>query len=834
MADDELPSIPGYIIEKKLGQGGMASVYLASQEKSGQQVALKIMSDTLGEDDVWIRRFIKEAQIIAQLSHPNIIPVFDVGTHESHFFISMETMDGGDLESKMAQGISIPEVLKVIVGVAAGLDFAGEKGFVHRDIKPDNVMFRDDGSPVILDFGIVKQKNATDDKMTKTGTVIGTSDYMSPEQIQGQELDERSDIYSLGCMMFELLAGRTPYQGESAMAVLLQHVNEPPPELPQSLQVFQPIISKAMAKKVNQRYARAQEMIEHLQDLTPDIKKLIAKQQSNANTADNSITKANTAISEEVATVVRKQAGAVHKKVSSTAITSDIEISDVLKDARATIHHFSAATLSKKVKRTRAFIILASVVAISALSYVAYQQLHVAPLEMARAEQAMADKSRKKIAALLTEASIIHKALNYSELVSTDKLVTAYREILRIDPDNSQAQSALNKLGASYIELAEKNLKAGNMDLAVTYRDYAERLSPGDQNLLALQNSIAAMRASSTQQQMESQFQQQQIERLLTSAAQEASASQGFSERAYNNLQQVLQMDEENSQAKTQIQSLLSSLHQAAKLDISKNRISAARTKTQQLDRYGHRKDQVSDLLRELKVAQDKISLQKKNAQLAINKNTLLSKAKRLQREARTIGVNEDLRDIFMTILSTDTKNTQALKGMNNVSSYDEGLARAAINERNYDSAQQRIIIIEQHTPHYSGLATLQSDFQLAKKMSVQADGIISEARRLLSSSSEGDTRRQELRQTYEKLEQAAKADEKNPQLAPLLAKLESTYATTIQQLITTEQKNLVTAYFDDVTGLNWPSDRLFQLKMANQNTAPAKKKSKRVLTGGF
>src|SRR5690606_5998976 len=124
----------------------------------------------------------------------------------------------------------IAEVVKIIVGVAAGLDFAGEKGFVHRDIKPDNVMFREDGSPVILDFGIVKQMGAggSGDKMTQTGTIVGTTAYMSPEQAMGKELDQRSDIYSLGIMMYELLAGRTPFQGDSAVEVLMKHVTEPP------------------------------------------------------------------------------------------------------------------------------------------------------------------------------------------------------------------------------------------------------------------------------------------------------------------------------------------------------------------------------------------------------------------------------------------------------------------------------------------------------------------------------------------------------------------------------------------------------------------------------
>lgn len=249
----------------------MASVYLALQESFGRPVALKIMSDQLGQDDVWAQRFMHEARIVAQLSHSNIVPVFDVGSHGGRFYISMELLKGGKLDEKMQRGLPAAEAIRIACGVAAGLDYAGSKGFVHRDIKPDNIMFRDDGTPVILDFGIAKQKDG-DSKMTKTGTIVGTTGYMSPEQAMGQELDERSDIYSLGIMLYELLTGTVPFRGDSAVAVLLKHVQETPPPLPASLSVFQPALDKALAKKPEDRYKRASEMVEHLQALLAQYK----------------------------------------------------------------------------------------------------------------------------------------------------------------------------------------------------------------------------------------------------------------------------------------------------------------------------------------------------------------------------------------------------------------------------------------------------------------------------------------------------------------------------------------------------------------------------------
>lgn len=242
----------------------MATVYLAVQESFGRQVALKIMSDQLGQDDVWAQRFMHEARIVAQLSHSNIVPVFDVGNQDGRFYISMELLKGGKLDEKMANGLSVAGAVRISCGVAAGLDYAGAKGFVHRDIKPDNIMFRDDGTPVILDFGIAKQKDG-DSKMTKTGTIVGTTGYMSPEQAMGLELDERSDLYSLGIMFYELLTGQVPFRGDSAVAVLLKHVQETPPALPANLAAFQPVLDRALAKKPEDRYKRGSDMLEHIQ-----------------------------------------------------------------------------------------------------------------------------------------------------------------------------------------------------------------------------------------------------------------------------------------------------------------------------------------------------------------------------------------------------------------------------------------------------------------------------------------------------------------------------------------------------------------------------------------
>jgi len=434
---------PGYKVIKKMGQGGMAAVYLAVQESFGRHVALKIMSDQLGQDPVWAKRFIYEAQTVAQLSHPNIVPVFDVGTFNGRFYISMELLKGGNLDDKIAKGISIPEIVRVIVGVAAGLDFAGEKGFVHRDIKPDNVMFREDGSPVILDFGIVKQKGGSGaDKMTQTGTIVGTTAYMSPEQAMGKELDEGSDIYSLGIMFYELLAGRVPFQGDSAVAVLMKHVNEPPPPLPDFVSVFQPVIDKALAKNRADRYPRARAMIEHIQELEPQIRQLIAQQQAAFTpSGSDDATGVQSAVGGNAATQVISKATTKATK-ANTAInkqTAETELTDVLSSAKATISNFSEESRNRRARNTKRGIIAAIVIVISALGYVAYQQFYVVP----HASELAAQQRKEKIAALLSSADDAKSKLTLTDTKAADALITQYREILVLDSENADVHDAM-------------------------------------------------------------------------------------------------------------------------------------------------------------------------------------------------------------------------------------------------------------------------------------------------------------------------------------------------------------------------------------------------------
>lgn len=247
----------------------MATVYLAIQESFEREVALKVMSPALSADPAFGERFIREARIVSRLVHPNIVTVYDVGVHEGHHFLSMEYIPGQDLKHKRLE-LTRMECLQVIKDIAKALDFAGKKGYVHRDVKPENIMLHEeDGRSVLMDFGIARPAGA-ETGMTQTGMAIGTPHYMSPEQAKGKAVDSRSDIYSLGVVLYLLLTGQVPYKGDSAVAVGVKHVSEPVPRLPGSLKIFQTVIDKFLAKDVKDRYQSGAEVIAALDQMTTE------------------------------------------------------------------------------------------------------------------------------------------------------------------------------------------------------------------------------------------------------------------------------------------------------------------------------------------------------------------------------------------------------------------------------------------------------------------------------------------------------------------------------------------------------------------------------------
>ncbi|MGV8837439.1 bifunctional serine/threonine-protein kinase/formylglycine-generating enzyme family protein, partial [Cellvibrio sp.] len=258
--------IPGYRVIRKINQGGMSTVYLAIQISVGRVVALKVMNPQLNSDPAFSERFQREATIVGQLSHPNIVAIYDIGRHEDLNYIAMDYLPNGSVHDKMSTGLSGEEVLRITREIASALDHAHEKGYIHRDIKPENILFRADNSAVLSDFGVARGL-AANSRMTHVGTVVGTPHYMSPEQTKGNSVDGRSDLYSLGIVFYEMLTGTLPYQGDEAVTIALKHISAPIPKLPMQYLAYQKILEKLLAKDPEQRFQRGRDLIAAIEDL---------------------------------------------------------------------------------------------------------------------------------------------------------------------------------------------------------------------------------------------------------------------------------------------------------------------------------------------------------------------------------------------------------------------------------------------------------------------------------------------------------------------------------------------------------------------------------------
>src|SRR5579875_2325911 len=276
-----------YRLEARIGAGGMSTVYRAFDETLERRVAIKLLNREVSSDSDELERFRREARAVAQLSHPHIVGVIDAGEDDSRPYIVFEYIEGETLKERIRRlgPLPIPEAVAYAIEIARALGAAHARHIVHRDVKPQNVLIDHDGTAKVTDFGIAR--TLEEEGLTADGRVLGTTDYVSPEQAIGQHATGQSDLYSLGVVLYEMLTGELPYRGETQVAVAMQHVREPMPDVrrlrPDVSAALAAVIERATAKELSQRYADDAEMV-------ADLEKALAVETSRAGSADGQVT----------------------------------------------------------------------------------------------------------------------------------------------------------------------------------------------------------------------------------------------------------------------------------------------------------------------------------------------------------------------------------------------------------------------------------------------------------------------------------------------------------------------------------------------------------------
>ena len=495
--------IPGYEIEGEIGRGGMATVYHAVQHSLSRVVAIKVLARGPDDQDEFARRFKKEGRILASLLHPNIVTIYDIGVSEDNqLFLSMEYLSGGTLRDRIKLGLSFDSALHIIRAIAKALGYAHEKGVVHRDVKPSNIMFRHDGTPVLTDFGVARVVAAAglSTVHTLTGLTVGSPGYMSPEQAMGQSATIQSDLYSLGVVLYEMLTGYPPYQADHALAVLLQHLHDPIPSLPRKHANLQPILNKLLAKKPAGRYRDIGEFLAALHRIIPS------------------------------------DTGSQPKATTGGAPLAVVEF------ASGTLRNW----LRRGSHRSRWLGIIGVTLLLVGGGYAfwprnAPEKVVVLPEASPPSVANPVPVSREaEIATLLQQAEThLQAGLLTDEAEQTAE--AAYRRVLKLDQGNAQALAGLENIAREYERLARQRLEAGALRESLDPIQKGLAVAPGREGLLRLRQEAEQRIAERQAQQAEQERQQQlqlQAEQFLEQAR--SSLAEGLLEISRAHIEQGL------------------------------------------------------------------------------------------------------------------------------------------------------------------------------------------------------------------------------------------------------------------------------------------------------
>jgi len=620
--------LPGFQIQREIGRGGMARVYLAVQRKFGRLVALKVVGEDYARDADFRRHFIQESRINARLTHSNIVQVYDVGAVGDVLYLVMEYVGGGELNARMERGMRIDELIRVVREVGRALDYAHGRGFVHRDIKPENILFREDGTAVVSDFGIARMLDDTP-SISRSGTVLGTPQYMSPEQAAGRKLDGRSDIYSLGVVFYRMLTGDVPFRADTAVSLGVKHLQEPVPRLPNYLAPFQEVVDLALAKRPELRFQTGKEFADALEAVQarPDL--------------PNATLRSQVVTTQEI------------RAVGAQLIT-------------ARDPHRSERSLRRRRRRRMARTV-ASVALLAGLiggaSFVLVQQ----PTWVTRLSAAVGVIDDPMIQEAWNNARSLREDSNQS--LAT--IVAGYRRVLNLDPTHQGAAAALATMADQWKNDIRAALEQGNLAQAENKLQESMLAFPDDPSLQDLSRQLTNRKHA---------------ERLLVST-QGLLRSHGLSDipaatAAIQAYQEVRRLAPGHPVAQAELDALSQHYATLAAQAADEGEVQQA---ISYLDRASAANDQFPELTRVREKIQEAATLQS-----AIG--DMLQQASAYRADGALINPpGENAAELYHRVLATDPENTIATQGLNEVESQLLGSATRLLDSGDLEGLRSLI-----------------------------------------------------------------------------------------------------------------------------------------------
>jgi len=451
--------IPGYQVHKVLAETPAATIYQALHEGLNRVVALKVLTPAAAADPGIRARFLEGARLQAGLAHPNIAHVLESGETDDTVYLVSDYLRGGDLETRLGRGVPLRELMGAIGEIARALDYVHGQGIVHGDIKPSNILFREDGAAVLTDFGIARRMTG-EASVSAGGTVPGTPEYMSPEQAAGGPLDGRSDLYALAIVLFQMLTGSRPYQGDDPAAVAARHVHDPVPRLPAHLDALQPVLERALAKRPTDRYP-------------------------------------NGAAFAAALTAAVASAG-TGSSLSTTTLRSDPVSTQEIRAVGAAILASARRPTDPQSTRIRPW--KRGWVRVGTYGFVLLLGIWGLTILVEESETA----ARVFAVVGLTQDPTVQEAWNNARALRRDPnqslatVVAGYRRVLSLDPNHSRAQSALEAVASDWKADIERALAQGNVTLAANKLAEYLLVFPSDPLLAELTERIRNRRTADT------------------------------------------------------------------------------------------------------------------------------------------------------------------------------------------------------------------------------------------------------------------------------------------------------------------------------------------------